>query len=422
MTALTLTMPRLGETMEEGLIATWLVEPGERFSRGQPIVEVETDKTVVEYPALGDGMLEELIAAEGERVAVGAPIARADVADAADWADDAPVPEAVEAAGAPVPAAPQPAGPPSPGGTRLRATPAARREARRAGVALEGFSGSGRRGRIERRDVAAAPEGEPAAGDLAFADTPQGRLAHLRLGPADGEVFVLLHGFGGDHATFAMLAAALARAGRQVVAPVLPAHGRTGIEAGDLDALVAPVAAFAATLPGRLHIVGHSLGGAVAVKLAGRLPGRVAALSLINSAGLGREIDAGFIHALADATTPGEVSHLLRALSPKADGLSDAILAEVAGELARGRLKQLADAVAGPSGQRIDILRDLDALDPGIPVRVLVGLGDRIIPPDHARLLPPRVAVHHFAGSGHAPHWDQPREVLDVLIPGGSDG
>ena len=53
----TLTMPRLGETMEEGRVVNWLVAEGIGFKRGDTIIEIETDKTLVEYPALGDGML-----------------------------------------------------------------------------------------------------------------------------------------------------------------------------------------------------------------------------------------------------------------------------------------------------------------------------------------------------------------------------
>ncbi len=52
MTTITLAMPRLGETMEQGTIASWLVEAGQSFKRGDPLLELETDKTLVEYPAL----------------------------------------------------------------------------------------------------------------------------------------------------------------------------------------------------------------------------------------------------------------------------------------------------------------------------------------------------------------------------------
>ena len=74
-----LKMPRMGETMDEGKLIAWLVEPGQPFKRGDPILEVETDKTVVEFPALGDGMLVESLVEIGEMVDVGTAIAKIDV-------------------------------------------------------------------------------------------------------------------------------------------------------------------------------------------------------------------------------------------------------------------------------------------------------------------------------------------------------
>src|SRR5688572_29154418 len=55
MAEIDLPLPRLGETMEEGRIVAWLKQPGDRFKRGEILLEVETDKTVVEVPALQDG-------------------------------------------------------------------------------------------------------------------------------------------------------------------------------------------------------------------------------------------------------------------------------------------------------------------------------------------------------------------------------
>ena|SRR5437868_2448491 len=84
-----LTMPRLGETMDEGTIVGWLVAPGQAFQRGAAILEIETDKTVVEYPALGDGLMEKMLVAAGDRVSVGAPIAEVTVTASEDWESEA---------------------------------------------------------------------------------------------------------------------------------------------------------------------------------------------------------------------------------------------------------------------------------------------------------------------------------------------
>ena len=80
-----LRMPRMGETMEEGKLLAWLVEPGQPFKRGDPLLEVETDKTVVEFPALGDGILVDALVELGVMGDVGAPIAPIDVGDGPDW-------------------------------------------------------------------------------------------------------------------------------------------------------------------------------------------------------------------------------------------------------------------------------------------------------------------------------------------------
>jgi len=67
-------LPLLGETMESGKVAQWLKQPGQSFRRGETIVEVETDKTTVEVPALSDGTIVEILAETGKELKVGEPL------------------------------------------------------------------------------------------------------------------------------------------------------------------------------------------------------------------------------------------------------------------------------------------------------------------------------------------------------------
>ena len=67
-------LPLLGETMETGRVAQWLKQPGQSFRRGETIVEVETDKTTVEVPALSDGTMVEILAEAGKELKVGEPL------------------------------------------------------------------------------------------------------------------------------------------------------------------------------------------------------------------------------------------------------------------------------------------------------------------------------------------------------------
>ncbi|MDB5660748.1 MAG: e3 binding domain protein [Cypionkella sp.] len=510
---LELTMPRLGETMDEGTILGWLVQIGTAFKRGDAILELETDKTVVEYPALGDGVLNEVMVGPGDRVAVGAPIARVTVANAADWADAtapaeasvataafavltmprlgetmeegvigqwlvaegaayargdaileietdktaAEVPalsagrllrilaqpgariavgqpiaevqgevEAVTVVSATAPQVPEAQtvakAAPSLGDGRLRATPLARRMARQKGVALGSLTGTGRRGRIERADVERADvdRAGPAVAGSGWLGTPVGRVAYEVEGTG-GRTHLLIHGFAGDRTAWAVAASALRRAGHRTAVFDMPGHGETEAEATDLANLTDAAEALAAILPGPLVLVGHSMGAAVAVALASRLSAKVAGLVLLTPAGCGPLMGAEFVHGMADATTTGEVSHLLRLLGPKGGALSDAVLAQMAGQMARGRLKALAAALASPDGrQRIDLIRALQALPEALPIRALFGTEDRIVSATDALNVPARVAVH-FLPTGHMPQWDAPRDVVELILKGAKD-
>ena len=147
-------MPRLSDSMEEATISAWLRQPGDAFRRGEPLVEVETDKATVVYEAEADGVLAEILVPEGETAALGAPIARLAGGDDEDEA----------AAVVPAPAAVV-------GGARARATPVARRTAVELGVALQALTGTGPGGRIRKLDVVRAGSTSAANGALKGATT-----------------------------------------------------------------------------------------------------------------------------------------------------------------------------------------------------------------------------------------------------------
>jgi pyruvate dehydrogenase E2 component (dihydrolipoamide acetyltransferase) len=309
---------------------------------------------------------------------------------------------------------------------RVRATPLARRIARQKDIDIATVPGSGRRGRIEKADVLAAGPGGSAASaagqvaGISHVALRRGRMAYLDSGKTAGDTVLLLHGFAGDRTTWAAVFSGLRRAGRRVLAPDLPGHGLTEIDARTPKDLSADLAEFLdATGADTVEIVAHSLGAVAAVDLASTHPGRVRALSLIAPAGLGSEIDDGFVHGMASASAGGEVAHLLRRISVNDVDLTEAALSALAAEMAKGRLTSLADAVVGPSGQRADSLLAIQKLVGSMKIRVLFGLEDRIIPWKHVLALPPRVAVHILARSGHMPQWDQMKDVLDILLAKG---
>ena len=158
-----LKMPALSPTMEEGTLARWLVKEGDTVSSGDLIAEIETDKATMEFEAVDEGVITQLLVAEGtDGVKVGTVIAIIQGED--DGAIAAPKAAAPVAAQAPKPAAmaaaPAPittpvAAPSHSSGDRIKASPLAKRIAANSGVDLAAISGTGPNGRIVKADVEA---------------------------------------------------------------------------------------------------------------------------------------------------------------------------------------------------------------------------------------------------------------------------
>jgi pyruvate dehydrogenase E2 component (dihydrolipoamide acetyltransferase) len=165
-----LKMPALSPTMEEGTLAKWLVKEGDSVSSGDLLAEIETDKATMEFEAVDEGVITQILVAEGtDGVKVGAVIAmiQGEDEDAAPKAAApvAPKPEPEVAAAPPPPTAQAPvAAPAKDSGDRIKASPLAKRIAAEMGVDLSRLTGTGPNGRIVKEDVeAAAVSGTTAA-------------------------------------------------------------------------------------------------------------------------------------------------------------------------------------------------------------------------------------------------------------------
>ena len=164
-----ITMPALSPTMTEGTLAKWLVALGDTVQSGDVIAEIETDKATMEVEAVDEGVVGQLLVAEGTEgvpvntvIAVlledGEDAAAMEGMDIAPPATAAPAPEPVAAsipAPTPVAAPPAPVAA-APSGDRVFASPLARRMASQAGLELSGVTGTGPNGRIVKRDIETA--------------------------------------------------------------------------------------------------------------------------------------------------------------------------------------------------------------------------------------------------------------------------
>jgi pyruvate dehydrogenase E2 component (dihydrolipoamide acetyltransferase) len=145
-------MPRLSDTMEEGVLSQWVKHEGDQVRKGDVLAVIETDKAAMDMEAYDEGVLTKILVAEGASVPIGTPIAVIGEA-AGPVAAPPPVP-APDQAGRAVVAPPAPAPPTvaSPAG-RPPASPLARKLARERGIDLSTVSGSGPGGRIVRADI-----------------------------------------------------------------------------------------------------------------------------------------------------------------------------------------------------------------------------------------------------------------------------
>lgn len=199
-------MPALSPTMEEGTLAKWLVKEGDTVSSGDLLAEIETDKATMEFEAVDEGVIGKILVAEGsEGVKVNAAIAvllsDGESADdigstpAAAPAASAAVPsEAPVAEAAPAAAAPAPAAPPSADGSRIFASPLARRIARDKGLDLSAIKGSGPHGRIVKADVEGASAAPKAAAAPAAASAPAAGGGAMPTGPSAEQVLRMYEG------------------------------------------------------------------------------------------------------------------------------------------------------------------------------------------------------------------------------------
>jgi len=173
----TVIMPALELAQETGKVLRWLKAPGDAVAKGEPLVEIETDKVTVEIEAPASGILRDVTAAEGDVVPVGQTIAL--IVAPGEAGATGPTPAA-----APAPAA------------ALKASPLARKIAEQHGVDLARVKGSG--GKIEKADVLAYVETQkaPAAGNGAGARLAAASPKARRLAAERGVAIETLRGSG----------------------------------------------------------------------------------------------------------------------------------------------------------------------------------------------------------------------------------
>jgi pyruvate dehydrogenase E2 component (dihydrolipoamide acetyltransferase) len=306
--------------------------------------------------------------------------------------------------------------------------------ARERGLRLESVNGSGPRGRVQRRDVE-----ERAASVAAVADrvgrAPPGVRNDARLSTGDGArlhagvnrewllrgqgaPIVFLHGFGADLNGWRPVQRLLPET-QPALAIDLPGHGLSPLGAeASFEALVeAARAAMIEEGAAEAHLVGHSLGGAIAAALSQAPDVHALSLMLIAPAGLGDETNAAFFEGFLQADAEASLTPWLHLLVADPDALGAALARTTLRLRAELPLvaaqRRLALGLFAHGRQAFNIRGHL--AQPEAPTKIVVGLEDRIIPAHHADNVSGLIALHRLAGVGHMPHLEARREVARLI-------
>ena len=360
-----LLMPKWGLSMQEGSIVHWWKQPGDAINPDDDLVDIETSKITNVAPAPAGGVLRRIVAGVGETLPVGALIGV--LADPAVADDD-----------------------------------------------IEQFVAA-----FQASFVPPDTTGESA--DALALSTVQVGPRIMRIGQVDaeGEPSVLIHGFSGDLTNWTFNLEALAERG-PVLAIDLPGHGGSSKDVGDgsLSTLAGIMADVLQQLAvGPAHLVGHSLGAAVATRLAIDHPDLVKSLTLICPVGLpGSSLSETFLTGVIEAERPRDLRPVLEELM--ADGsrvtreMVEAVVKAKRVDGAEEALTVLRDRMV--EGSDFEALRN--ELSQIAQAHVISTRADRIAGVPDGAALPPGWRVTFVEDAGHMPHVEQSAKVNALLV------
>jgi len=357
-----LTMPKWGLSMTHGKVVQWLVEEGASVSHGAGMVEVETEKITGAVESLTAGVVRRLVAGSGDEIPVGGLLA----VIAAEDVPQAQIDQFIE------------------------------------NFVLE---------EVEESDESADAEPE-------YAEVGNRRLRYLQRGEG-GCPALLLHGFTGNLNNWLFNHSTLA-SDRTVFALDLPGHGQSSKDVGDgsLEVLIGAVAEWCESVGlDSVHLIGHSMGGAIALGVTLLVPEKVRSCTLIASAGLGSEINAEYISGVVSADRRKQLKPHLEKLFADAGQVTRQIVDDM---LKFKRVDGVQDALTllasrfVENGRQARSFRDqLSQME--VPLQVIWGAEDQIIPVAHAADLSETARVQIVESCGHMVQMEAAGEVNRLI-------
>lgn len=414
-----------GEYMETLVIVEWRVARGDTVAEGDVLLTIETAKAAVDVEAPCDGVVSAIFAEAESEVPAAAVLCLIgkDLSDVAydggemPAADDGKPPALPDAQAVPV----ADILPVVSTTSRIVASPAARRAAREIGLDLRAVRSTSVSGRIKLRDIAAASRALPVvslASPVSLPADERGPLKVHRNGTTSGTPVFLIHGFASDSSSWYPLDRHLAK-NHPVYRLDLPNHGASPKrQVGTFANLVREVReAFDALDLDGVHVIGHSLGGALALALADTRPRKIASLALFAPGGLGPKINGDFITGIARASRSESLESWLKVMvdDPRLidPAFVNAAFATRTDAGLRAAQTHMGETLFADSTQGFDLVAALNRLE--CPTRIVWGRKDKVLDWRDALQAPGHVGLHLLADVGHVPQLEAPDLTLDIV-------
>lgn len=361
-----ITMPKWGMTMEEGIVTSWLVNEGEIVNLGDELAEIETEKLANVVESQASGILMRHLVNEGDTYAVGSLLG---------IIVDGEVSE------------------------------------QEISLFIQNFSS---KQIIEKDRLQNANSNKTIkVGNI--------ELSFLELGPDDTETqgLVFVHGFGGDLSSWNLNQTGLSGTFR-TLAFDLPGHGSSGLQVstGSVTELANKLLlAIEKKKFGPIHLVGHSLGGAIALMMALQKPKFIKTISLICPVYNGCNVNIEFLDGFLEADSRKAMKDVLGMLYFDTKAINRKFIDETLRfkrfDGAKEALLKIRGSNFTESGEYTG--KDADLKDIGVPIQIINGGNDKIVYQTSVNDLPSNVEVHEIEGTGHMPQMEQYGQVNDLI-------